>query len=325
VFTGSPSILDALKALRLPRAGEDRTSGEAVLSRQRVYILPTRYGWSYAGVLLVMLVGSVNYNNSLGHLLSFLLASLALVSMLHTQRNLLNLRLRAGHVSPAFPGQQALFRLCLHNDAPVPRRGLEITYRAGRRSVRTSVSAAGVGCVELPLTARTRGWLRLKEVTVSTRYPLGLFRAWSPVRLGAACLVYPGPAGARPLPAGGSPQGQDDRWRGEAREDFAGFRDYRPGDAPRQVYWKAAAREQGLMVKLFAGGGAGQVLLTWEDAGPGHLEARLSQLCAWLLEAHRRGLGFGMTLPDSQIPPGEGEAHLHRCLYALAVYGEKDD
>jgi len=311
-------MLDALKALRLPRAGEDRTSGEAV------YILPTRYGWSYAGVLLVMLVGSVNYNNSLGHLLTFLLGSLALVSMLHTQRNILNLRLRAGHVSPAFPGQQALFRLCLHNDAPVPRRGLEITYRDGHRSVRASVPAAGVGCVELPVTARTRGWLRLTEVTVSTRYPLGLFRAWSPVHLGAACLVYPSPAGARPLPAGGNFRGRDDRLRGEAREDFTGFRDYRPGDPPRQVYWKAAARDQGLMVKLFAGGGAGQVLLTWEDAGPGHLEARLSQLCAWVLEAHRRGQEFGMALPDSQIPAGQGETHLHRCLYALGVYGEKD-
>lgn len=318
-----PTMIDVLKALRLPRAGADATAGEVMLSRRRVYILPTRYGWSYAGMLLVMLVGSVNYNNSLGHLLTFLLGSLALVSMLHTQRNLLGLRLRTGHVSPVFAGQQALFRLWLHNDAPVPRRGLEITYGGGRHRVRAGVAAAGVCDVELPLTARTRGWLRLTEVTVGTRYPLGLFRAWSPVRVEAACLVYPSPAGARPLPAGNSPQGRDNRPRGEGREDFTGLRAYRPGDSPRQVHWKAAAREQGLMVKLFAGGGAGQVLLTWEDAGPARLEARLSQLCAWVLEAHRRGLGFGMALPDSQIPAGRGGVHLHRCLHALAVYGEK--
>ena len=62
--------------------------GEVVLVQRRIFILPTGAGITFAVVLLLMLTGSINYALSLGFILAFLLAGLAIVAMLHTFRNL---------------------------------------------------------------------------------------------------------------------------------------------------------------------------------------------------------------------------------------------
>ncbi|OQW93119.1 MAG: hypothetical protein BWK79_12810, partial [Beggiatoa sp. IS2] len=86
-----------------------------VLDRKHIYIVPTRQGLLFALILLVMLMGSINYNNSTGYLFTFLLTSMTMVSILHTHRNLLDLRLEAGKVAPVFVGERASFQLWLDN------------------------------------------------------------------------------------------------------------------------------------------------------------------------------------------------------------------
>ncbi len=54
------------------------------LGSRRIYILPTRNGLYFAVLVLAMLLGSMNYNNSLGFALAFLLAAVGLVAMHHT-------------------------------------------------------------------------------------------------------------------------------------------------------------------------------------------------------------------------------------------------
>ena len=47
-------------------------SPPVTLVQRRIFILPSRQGYVFAGVLLVLLVASINYNLSLGYLLTFL-------------------------------------------------------------------------------------------------------------------------------------------------------------------------------------------------------------------------------------------------------------
>ncbi|HEY8359234.1 MAG TPA: DUF58 domain-containing protein, partial [Ramlibacter sp.] len=51
------------------------------LTQRNVYILPTRPGFMLGATLLVLLVGSINYQLNLGYLLTFLLAGSAVVGM----------------------------------------------------------------------------------------------------------------------------------------------------------------------------------------------------------------------------------------------------
>ncbi|HSH53768.1 MAG TPA: hypothetical protein VK967_01965, partial [Methylotenera sp.] len=50
------------------------TGAATQLSRRHIYILPTRFGWLYAMLLIALLTGSINYSLSLGFAMTFLLA-----------------------------------------------------------------------------------------------------------------------------------------------------------------------------------------------------------------------------------------------------------
>ncbi|RKZ34577.1 MAG: DUF58 domain-containing protein [Gammaproteobacteria bacterium] len=299
-----------------------------LLARRNVYILPTRHGLSFAAALCAMLVGAINYNNSLGHMLVFLLASLALVSMLHTYRNLAGLVFRPGRTMPVFAGDEARFALRLGNRGQRPRHQLVLTYarhpqqgKRGRACVTVNLTQDESTVVELPVPAPHRGALALGRVTVAGRYPLGLFRAWSYVQLDQIGMVYPRPSGVGQLPLTSTQTERESGKRGSGREDFSGFREYVPGDSPRHVHWKAVARDQGMPVKIFAGASAADIQLRWDDAGGPDIEARLSQLCLWVLEAERQGYRYGLSLPDAELAPSSGDAHRTRALTALALFG----
>ncbi len=74
------------------RQGTDRPVTE--LHSRRVYILPTAVGLVFALMAFTMLLGSMNYNNNLSFVLTFVLAGLGFVSMHQCQRNIVGLELR---------------------------------------------------------------------------------------------------------------------------------------------------------------------------------------------------------------------------------------
>ena len=101
---------------RLPAtAGTQQSTTYRLHLRQRVFIFLTRYGLIFSANLMVMLIGAVNYNNSLAYALIFLLSGLFLVAMLHTYSNLRGLIISASPAEAVFAGQQASFPLVFDN------------------------------------------------------------------------------------------------------------------------------------------------------------------------------------------------------------------
>jgi len=294
------------------------------LDRRRVYILPTRSGLAFGLVLLIMLIGAINYNNSLGYLLTFLLGSTAVVAILHTYRNLLNLRVSIGPLAPVFAGEELRAPVMLDNRGLGARLALSLGFAGGRKA-RLAPAVADVPPddwqeVTLHRPAASRGRQRLGRITLSTRYPLGLFRAWAYVVPDRQCLVYPRPHPERGLPAELQYQVSLTGDQGQGSDDFAGFRPYHPGDSLRHVNWKAMAREQGLLTKRFGGDRVEELWIDWRALPGLDRESRLSRLTRWVLEAERAGLSYGLWLPDRRIPPERGPAHRGRCLEALALF-----
>lgn len=305
------------------RLGHDEKS-PIILGQRRIFIVPTSAGALFALVLLVMLIGAINYNLALGHALVFLLAGLGIVAMVHTFRNLVALRLTPGRAEPVFAGETAQFVMLVDNPRNEARRALEISFD------RQAGNCFDIGaCAKIPVTVpyRThkRGWLVPGRMTLSTRFPLGLFYAWSYPHPKLACLVYPqplptslpatSPAAARGVPSADSGQ-----------EDFIGLRQWQAGDPLRHIAWKAVARDAGhrpLLVKQFGGTVTESLWLDWSQTGSDDTETRLSILAAWVLAADNLGLRYGLRLPANEIAPGQGEAHRTACLEALALHGEK--
>ena len=299
----------------------DPEEGAIVLGQRRVYILPTRHGLVFAVALVLMLIGSINYNLSLGYLLTFLLAGMAIVSILHAFRNLAHLQVSAGRVEPVFAGDTAYFGIYLENPGEHPRRALQALCEGN--TVVTSIPGRQSTTLRIPVRASHRGWLGLPRVTLETRYPLGLFRAWGYVQPAMRTLVYPRPdLSSMPEPKPRAESG-DALNAGTGADDFAGLREYQPSDSPRHIAWKAVASRDILMTKTFFGRASRDLVLDWNDLPHLDAEARLSRLARGLLLARDAGMSYGLRLPGRDISLGTGDEHLARCLQALALHEER--
>jgi uncharacterized protein (DUF58 family) len=304
--------------LKAPEAAE---RGAIVLGHRRVYIVPSRLGLFFGAALLILLIGSINYALSLGFGLTFLLAGMGIAGMVQTARNLAQLTVRAARADPVFAGEAAHFRLVLDNPTDFDRPEILVRHVASGAQCRVDVGASAVAQAELAVPAPRRGWQPLGRVLLESRFPVGLFRAWSYVRPEARCLVYPRPEpGALPPPAPGSQAGGA-RARTQGSDDFSGLRAYQPSDSPRHVAWKSAARSDDMLTKQFAGEAVAELWLDLADlpAALG-LETRLSRLAGWVIAAERAGALYGLRLAGNDIPPGRGELQRAACLEALALF-----
>ena len=311
----NPRIANWLYGFRPPE------QGTVVLVHRRVYIVPASLGYLFGATLLVLLVGSINYALALGFALTFLLGGMALAGMVHTARNLARIAVSISRATPVFAGEAAQFRIVLDNRAPFDRPAILIRHvRSGAQTVVDVPRLAQVEGV-VPVPSRRRGWLPLGRLMLETRFPLGLFRAWSYVEPDARCLFYPRPERSALPPTTAEAAAGALRSQSRGNEDFSGLRAYQLSDSPRHVAWKAVARSDDMLTKQFTGEATAELWLDWSlmPAALG-VEARLSRLAGWVLEAERSGALYGLRIPGVEIAPARGDAHATTCLQALAVH-----
>ncbi|GFM68220.1 hypothetical protein PSCICJ_43380 [Pseudomonas cichorii] len=293
------------------------------LDHRRIFILPTRTGATFALVVFLMLLVSINYQNSLAYGLTFLLLSVGILAILHTYRNLGGLVLSAGLARSVFVGEPVQLRLRLES-AGHAHQALGLGWNAQTLQP-GDVTAEGLTEVELTLPAETRGWLRAPRLRVESVFPLGIFRAWSWLDLEQTVLIYPRPIpGAMPLLQGVQPHAQEDgqATRGAGVDDYQGLRSYQPGDNRRRLHWKAYSRGQGLLVKDFTDLSGHELCLDFMALG-GDIEERLSRLCYWVLELSQRQQPFALRLPGFLSAVDSSDAHREACLRELALFGNR--
>lgn len=292
------------------------------LERRRLYILPTRGGVAFGALVFVMLLAGLNYSNSLALFLTFLLAAFALVVMQQCHRNLLGVSVVAASAPAVFAARAAAVQVTLADTTAVARFALEAALDAGA-PVAGEVPPGARLRLNLPVPPHPRGVVRIERIRISSQHPFGLFRAWTWVHTPIEVLVYPAPVGRRPPPAQPAQRPGRRAHDGSDVDEWRGLRAFRDGDSPRQVDWKAYAREAPLLVKEYQP--AGSDLLRFDLAQvPGDTEARLSQLARWIVDAEARGDRYGLDLPQVRLLPEHGPQHRHRCLAALARFGFSD-
>ncbi|WP_305909843.1 DUF58 domain-containing protein [Methylomarinum sp. Ch1-1] len=298
-------------------SGEKPIDRPLTLNHRRIFILPTLRGMGFVLLIALLLLIAFVYNNNLAYLLAFLLASVFFVTILHSYKSLAGLVIQAGHSHAAFAGEAAGFTLHISNPVQQSRINLQLSMQSQQN---ISLADHEQTTVTLYAAAHKRGWLACDTVTVSSCYPLGLFRAWSPLRFNLQALVYPHPANAElPFPETGGLSGEQDRGPKDG-DDFYGIKSYQGGDPIRQIHWKAFAKGQGLFSKEYAGAATTECWLDYQ-ATPGHdLEQRLSQLCRWVVDAEQAGIRYGLILPGTRTAPSHGRQHYTKCLETLALF-----
>jgi uncharacterized protein (DUF58 family) len=312
------------------RAWAARKHGQDVLPHRvgvrRIYILPTGRGLVFAALVLAMLLAGLNYNSNLGLAFGFLMASMAMVAMHHCHRNLLGLTVDFKAQGDGFAGGSASLDFLLQNDSGADRYDIEIRCASGATGAAVAEEAtaviAGAGRIApVMLPTPARGLIALNACELRTSYPFGWFRAWTYVHAPLAVYVAPRPDGSGALPPATSELGTATvmtRRRGD--EDFAGLGPYTPGVPLKHMAWKTLARGGEAAVRNYLDAAGSPQWLDWEMLASLAPEARLSQLCRWVLDYEAAGRPYGLRLPELELAPDVGDAHCLACLRALATF-----
>ncbi|WP_018863869.1 MULTISPECIES: DUF58 domain-containing protein [Thioalkalivibrio] len=290
---------------------------EVTLGRDRIYILPTRAGYTLLAILGVMLLGAINYSNNMAFLLTFLLVGIGHNAIWYTHRNLLGLKVSALPATPTFAGQPLTISLRLADTRGRDREALHLRI-GGYTSEPVAVPARGQQTASLTLPALGRGIYHLPRQRLDTRYPLGILSAWTWLGLNTEILVYP-----QPVDPGAAHAGPGDEADAQRRQDASTpdhIRPYRPGDPPGRILWKALARTGKLHIRETVAGGRDTLWIDWSAMPASDTETRLSMLCHQILAAEAEGRAWGLRLPDQTLPPGQGPAQRERGLRALAEF-----
>lgn len=296
-------------------------SDTLTLTQRNVYILPTRPGFMLGATLAVLVIASINYQLNLGYLLTFLLTGCGVVGMHVCHATLRGLTLSLAPPEPQFAGVASTLRITLSSERRSIRHGIGLAVLDAKDHwAWTDVPAQGSSVVEVAFKPGRRGLHRIPPLTAETRFPLGTFRVWTVWKPAAQVLVYPAPeAHPPPLPQGEPLAGGPVTGQARASGEFDGVRPYRRGDPMKLVVWKKAAKTDTLVSRDTQQAQRYELWLDFQQAGPVDAEHRLSRLAAWILQADRLGLDWGLRLPGQQIAPATGEAHKRRCLEALAT------
>ncbi len=289
------------------------------LESRRIYILPTSVGLVFGLMTFTMLLGSMNYNNNLSFVLTFLLVGIGFVSMHQCQRNLVELELSFAGVDPVFAGQAAEFKIAITNHSKNRRPHLQI-YIDDTKSRIDDLEPGESRVFHLELPTEKRGQIKLERFGVRTLFPFEMFRAWAWLHMDLSGLVYPKPADTVPVPPATQTAHGHRQHDARGEEDFAGLRRFHEGDSPRHVAWKAYARTGDLLSKQFSGADTSSQWFDFDQVPAADVELRLSVLTRWIIDADRSQGDYGLRVTGQEFPPAHGEAHRHRCLEALAFF-----
>jgi len=291
------------------------------LIRKYIYILPTRYGFLFLLVLLGMLMGSVNYENNVGFLLTFLLGGMAFISIFHTYKNMAGIQVLSAKSDPAFAGEKLEFNFNVKADIS-DRAAIFFHVQTGQEACH-DIYLDKNNKINISILTGKRGILKPGLLKIYSSYPLGLFYAWSNLNIDLKSIVYPRPVSGPVLSSehGSSEDQEEGKSIVPGVDDFEGLKIYQPGDSLQHVSWKAYSKGQGLMTKSFVAQRGTSIFLDWDTFKEKDTEQKLSRLCDMVLKADRLNLNYGLKLPGKIIESGNGSVHKHNCLRELALFG----
>ena len=207
------------------------------LTHRNIFIVPTRQGFGFVLILLLVLIAGINYQNALAHALAFLMLGLFLVAMLQTYRNLAGLVLSQTVPIEGFVGQKISVAFQVQSDVGRVYDGLFFYWPNLPVAQGFGVDHNGTTIFRQSIPAH-RGWYEPGRLRLETVYPFGLFRAWSWLDFDCKILSYP-----KPVPCEGRVSQEDSELKAGRRssvgaDDVKALRDFQDGDDQRHIHWR---------------------------------------------------------------------------------------
>ena len=294
------------------------------LHNRRLYILPTRFGYLFAVMLVMLFLAAINYQNSMGFVLTFMLTALAIISLWQTHQNILGLNVNLQIPKPVFAGERCDLNFEISHNSNLSRYAIGIQY-ADQTPVYLTIKPDSYSKAVIKVPSTQRGQFKPKGLTVFTRYPTGLLHAWGWLKFDIPIVIYP-----KPLASLGLQHNRFEQQDGRATihtidgDDFAGLREHREGESLRHVSWKAYAQGKGLLTKTFQGDALPSLWIDWFQLSNDSIESKLSEMTALVLLANANNQKYGVKLPNITIEKQLGTVHKQACLLAITTFKQVD-
>lgn len=308
-------------------------TGTVKLSRDRVYVLPTRSGLIFSLLLFILLIGSINYNKSLGFAFTFFLAGFGNVILYSCWKNLAGLYLKSGGTPSIFSGDTAHFTVLVENTDNILRPSIQISQHGVEFAI-TDLAAQSINQMRFKVKGQQRGWLNAGKFRLYTEYPAGLFVAWTWLDLSMRCLVYPKPVSDEIRINRDTNIGDESNQQDKGNNEYDHLTKFNDGESWRHICWKTAAKNDELYSKQFKGGAIQDRWINWFDIKINNweinkretndVELRLSIMARLIINANEQQQSYGLILPDSRIEPTSGDSHFHQCMKRLALFDRED-
>jgi uncharacterized protein (DUF58 family) len=285
-------------------------------------MVPTALGVKAAAFYAVLITAffAAPYMNLFFLLLSFLTV-VGVASVPWTRRNTFGIGGELLPIDPAPAGSRIPVTFALHSASRRPRFALQLFADVGGARMRwrdvggARIEAARVSemrgalRVDGELGPLARGLHPIRSAGVASTYPLGFWRVRRALHAPPALVVYPAPADLG-----------DARTRAELLNELcggaasadgemgpSGLRQFRDGDALRDIHWRASARRGVLAVREWEGSAlAGFEVCLDLRAEPAVLERALSAVTSLALWSREHKEAFALSSQDHRGTYGEG-------------------
>ena len=289
------------------------------LTHRNIFIVPTRQGFGFVLILLLVLIAGINYQNALAHALAFLMLGLFLVAMLQTYRNLAGLVLSQTVPIEGFVGQKISVAFQVQSDVGRVYDGLFFYWPNLPVAQGFGVDHNGTTIFRQSIPAH-RGWYEPGRLRLETAYPFGLFRAWSWLDFDCKILSYP-----KPVPCEGRVSQEDSELKAGRRsslgaDDVKALRDFQDSDDQRHIHWRASAKLDRLTVKSYESQQSSSQWLRLAALEALPMADRLGGLAYLIEAASKRGDAFGLDLYGQQLPVASGPGQERKALKRLALF-----
>ncbi len=311
---------------------------------------PTREGWWFLLLTLVVGAAAVNAGVNLLFLVFGMMIFLILASGVLSELCLRGLEVTRRPPGSIHAGAPYLMGIAVRNQKKkLPTFSLEVEDLVAERPVDRRCYYLKLPAGRVQETAYRnslgrRGYHQLTGFRLSTRFPFGLIRKSRDVSAPMRLLVYPALVAVPEALVFGrrADEGRRQQKSPSRRGDFYGLREFRPGDDPRDIHWRASARRGRLLQRESEDESSRTLAIVLEDlaqpgltartkggiANPGEggedlediaFENAVSMAASLAVQLLRRGYHVGLSAGGAFIPPAGGTAAAGQILETLAL------
>lgn len=262
---------------------------------------PTKEGLTFIALSLFVGFAAINTGNNLLYLTFGIMMSFVAASGILSMINLSRIEVKLLPHGDVFALTPATLKFSLVNGkAFIPSYSLNIEIDE-KTSFIPYLPPKVESTASLKHAFRVRGWNKIPEARLSTRFPFGFFRKWIKIDLGDDdVLVYPKidaiNAGSEAFKEG---PGEAESERTGFGYDLRSIKEFRQGDNPRLIHWKMTAKTGRLMVREMEDEEIrGAVIEFHPERDKTRLEHQISRIASLFVELLKRGFEVELKTPD---------------------------